>query len=173
MGPDRILALQEQLSREFADKVSFVRADHYFNLYNQAEGVPYNLCLAPATAVKAGDGPAEAAVDGTPSTRWSTAVKGKRWLGLDFGAPKEIRRYVIRHSDDGAGDRGRNSRAFSVEASLDGKSWKRVHRVTGNMHNVTDVDLAPVRARYFKITIDDAGADSTARIAEVEVFGKE
>ena len=173
MGPDRILALQEQLSREFPDKVSFVRADHYFNLHNEAEGVPYNLCLAPATTVKAGDGPAEAAVDGTPSTQWSTTEKGKRWLGFDFGAPKDIRRYVVRHAGDAGEERGRNSRAFTVEASLDGKSWKRVHKVTGNAHNVTDVDLAPVRARYFKITIDDAGADSTARIAEVEIYGKE
>jgi hypothetical protein len=172
MGPDRILALQEQFSKELPDKVSFVRADHYFNLQNEADNVPYNLCMAPATTVKGGDGPAEAAVDGTPSTQWSTTEKGKRWLGFDFGAPKDIRRYVIRHAGDGGEERSRNSRAFTVEASLDGKAWKRVHKVTGNQHNVTDVDLAPVRARYFKVTIDDAGADGTARIAEVEVFGK-
>ena len=173
MRPDRILALQEELSREFPDKVSFVRADHYFNLHNAANDVPSNLCLAPATTVKSGDGAAEAAVDGTPSTQWSTSAKGKRWLGLDFGTPKEIRRYVVRHAGDGGGDRGLNTRAFTVEASLDGKVWKRVHKVTGNRDNVTDVDLTPVKARYVKVTIDDAGADSTARIAEVEIFGKE
>lgn len=172
MGPDKILALQEAFAKEMPDKVSFVRADHYFNLQNEADNVPYNLCMAAETTVKSGDGQAEAAVDGTPVTQWSTTEKGKRWLGFDFGAPKDIRRYVIRHAADGGEERSRNSRALTVEASLDGKAWKRVHKVTGNTHNVTDVDLPPVRARYFKITIDDAGADGTARIAEVEVFGK-
>ncbi|MCW1924516.1 GxGYxYP family putative glycoside hydrolase [Luteolibacter arcticus] len=173
MRPDRILALQEQLAKDFPGKVSFVRADHYFNLQNEASGVPYNLCMAPATTVKAGDGAAEAAMDGTPSTQWSSAAEGKRWLGFDFGAPKEVRRYVIRHAGDGGADRSQNTAGFTVQASLDGKTWKRVHKVTGNRHNVNDVDLTPVRARYFKVTIDDAGADSTGRIGEVEIFGRE
>ncbi|MCW1885658.1 GxGYxYP family putative glycoside hydrolase [Luteolibacter flavescens] len=171
MRPERVLALQEQLEREYPGKISLVRADHYFNLMNQAEGVPYNLCLAPETVVKAGAGDAALAMDGSPSTHWSTAEKDKRWLGFDFGAPKEVRRYVIRHAGDGGAEESRNSRAFTIQSSMDGKSWKQVHKVTGNLHNVTDIDLSPVKARYFKVTIDDAGADSTARIAEVEIFG--
>ena len=42
----------------------------------------------------------------------------------------------------------------------------------GNKDNVTDVEFATVTARYVKITVNDGGADSTARIADVEIYGK-
>ena len=38
--------------------------------------------------------------------------------------------------------------------------------------DVTDVDLEPVKATSVKIIMTDPGADSTARISEVEIFGK-
>ena len=64
-----------------------------------------------------------------------------------------------------------NTQDFSVQVSLDAASWKTVDVFRGNTSNVTDVNLRPVPARYLRIVVDDAGCDSTARIAEVEIFG--
>jgi hypothetical protein len=168
---DGIVALQEQLNREFPEKVRFVRADHYFNLHHEADGLPFNLCLAPSTTVTAGDGPAEAVTDGTPVTLWSAKDPAKRWLSFDFGAPRTLRRHVIRHAGEGGQDRKLNTKAYRVETSEDGKSWKSLGTHTGNTQNVTDIEFPPVRARHVKITVTDAGADATARIAEVEIYG--
>ncbi len=37
---------------------------------------------------------------------------------------------------------------------------------------MTAVELQPVKSRSVKIIVTDVGADFTARIAEVEIFGK-
>jgi hypothetical protein len=52
------------------------------------------------------------------------------------------------------------------------QSWTTIDVVKGNTSDLTDVDLEPVKARFVKIIVTDAGDDSTARISEVEVFGK-
>jgi hypothetical protein len=59
-----------------------------------------------------------------------------------------------------------------VQASVGGESWKTIDTVRGNREDVIDLDLDPVNAMYLKITVEDAGGDRTARIGEVEVFGK-
>jgi len=67
---------------------------------------------------------------------------------------------------------GEAPRDFVVQARADSGSWTTIDVVKGNTRDVTDVELEPVRARSVKIIVTDAGADSTARIAEVEIFGK-
>jgi len=174
MKPNRIVELQEDLNREFPEKAQFVRADHYFNLYNQATGRPFNLMLSPKTRLKAGSASAslERVADGTPSTLWTSSETGKQWLEFDFGQVYEIGRYVIRHAAAQGMSRELNTRDFVVQARADGGSWTTIGVVKGNTLDVTDVELEPVKARSVKITVTDAGADSTARIAEVEIFGK-
>ena len=68
LKPDKLLELHDELNQRFPDKVKFVRADHYFNLRNEADGLPYNLCLSPKTTVKAGIGNPDPLTDGTPVT---------------------------------------------------------------------------------------------------------
>ena len=66
-----------------------------------------------------------------------------------------------------------NSRAFKVETSIDGTVWTIVGEHKNNTASVTDTDIKPVEARYVRITVSDAGSDSTARIADIEVYGSE
>ncbi|MBN1419570.1 MAG: discoidin domain-containing protein [Planctomycetes bacterium] len=173
MKPDRIVEFVRGVNERFPDTVRFVRADHYFNLYNEAHGLPFNLVLSPSTKVEAGDpsGSPELATDGTPSSLWISSGSGPRWLRFDFGGSCRITRYLIRHAGASGMKRDLNTRDFTVQASADGESWKTIATVRGNREDVTDVDLDPVSARYLKITVDDPGGDSTARIAEVEIFG--
>jgi hypothetical protein len=65
-----------------------------------------------------------------------------------------------------------NTRSFQVEVSTDGASWKTVSRYKNNTDNVSDTDIAPVKTRYVRLTILDAGKDNTARIGDVEIYGR-
>jgi hypothetical protein len=93
-------------------------------------------------------------------------------LEFAFGEQYQMTRYVIRHAGAGGASRALNTRDFTVQASSDGKAWATVDVVKGNLDDVRDVDVAPATAQYLKIVIDDPGGDSTARIADVEIFGR-
>lgn len=118
MKADRIVELQEDLDREFPGKVEFVRADHYFNLYNQTQGLPFNLVLSPKTSLRGGSSSAspDLVADGTSNTLWTCSEPGKQWLESDFGEVCEISRYVIRHADANGTSRDLNTRNFMVQA---------------------------------------------------------
>jgi hypothetical protein len=160
MRANRIIELQEQMNRDFPGKVEFVRADHYFNLYNEARGLPFNLSMAPGTK-----GP-EALLDGTPTTLWS--APGKQSLDFDLGSSHRISRIVIRH----AGEQVLNTRDFSLQTSEDGTAWTLLQAIRGNQANITDLDFKDVPAKHVKLVIENPGNDATARIAEVEIFGR-
>jgi putative glycoside hydrolase with GxGYxYP motif/F5/8 type C domain-containing protein/GxGYxY motif-containing protein len=174
MKPDRIVQLEDDLARELPGKVQFVRADHYFNLYNQGSGLPFNLLLSPKTSLKGSSASAglELAADGTPATLWTASETGEQWLEFDFGDVYEISRYVIRHAGANGLSRDLNTRHFMVQARADAGAWTTLDEVNGNTNDVTDVDLEPMKAKSVKILITDPGADSTARISDVEIFGK-
>ena len=173
MKPDKIVELQQEVSEKFPGKVEFVRADHYFNLYNQTHDLPFNLAMSAQASVKASGSSdnAQLVLDGTPTTLWTSSPAGTPWLEVDLGDRYEISRYVIRHGGASGMSRELNTRDFTVQVSDDGTSWKTLDVFQGNTANVTDVELDAVNARHVKITVGDPGADSTARIAEVEIFG--
>ncbi|RYD37268.1 MAG: protein containing Coagulation factor 5/8 type, partial [Verrucomicrobiaceae bacterium] len=69
LKPDRLMQVHDDLLKAFPGKVEFVRADHYFNLHNEAKGRPYNLCMSSTTVAKSdSEGSLEALTDGTPET---------------------------------------------------------------------------------------------------------
>jgi hypothetical protein len=171
MKPDRIVELARSLSEKHPGKVAFVRADHYFNLYNEARGLPFNLAMLATTSVRSSDETESSGrvIDGTPATSWSSSKAGTRWLEFDFGDDYHITRYVIRHA--GGSSRDLNTRDFTVQASADRASWTTVDVVAGNSSDVTDVEVDPTRARYLKVVVDDAGGNSAVSIADVEIYG--
>lgn len=135
---------------------------------------PFYLVACPKTSLQGGSATAslELAADGTPTTLWSSSEAGKQWLEFDFGEVYEISRYVIRHAGADGMSRDLNTRSFILQARAHGESWKTIDVVKRNTGNVTDVELVPVAARSIKITVTNPGVDSTARISEVEIFGK-
>jgi hypothetical protein len=50
-GTPQIVKLYEELSKKFGEKIEFVRADHFFALYNEANKMPFNLCMNEKTSV--------------------------------------------------------------------------------------------------------------------------
>ncbi len=169
MRAHRILQLQEDMHREFSGKVEFVRADHYFNLWNEARDLPWNLAMAAETRAGAGE---DALLDGTSSTLWTSAGKGKATLEIDLGTQRKVRRCVVRHAGDHGLDAALNTRDFAIQLSRDGKAWKTAALVRGNRANVSDLEFPALEARRLRIVIADPGGDATARIADVEIFGQ-
>ena len=116
----------------------------------------------------------EDGADGSPSGKhlWISSEKdGKAWLLFDFKEPYLINRYVVRHAENAGLPERLNTRSFIMEASIDGKSWIQVDMQSENTFAVTDVDITPIRARYVRLIITDAGEDKIARIGDVEIYG--
>jgi hypothetical protein len=171
MKPDRTVELARSMSEKQPGKEAFERADHYFNLYNEACGLPFNLAMSATTSVRSSDETESSSrvIDGTPATSWSSSKAGTKWLEFDFGDAYHITRYVIRQAGDSSRDL--SNRDFTVQASADRASWTTVDAVAGNSSDVIDVDVEPVAARYLKVVVDDAGGNSTVSIADVEIDG--
>ncbi len=165
MKPPRIVELHDNLKKEFPDKVEFVRADHFFNLRNQAEDLAYNLCLDPATVLRSSNGDATAAADGSPATPWTSTVR-EPWLGFDFGTPKSIRRYLVRHLPGEPRAAG-----FALQVSEDGKRWRNVDTRMEVGGDTDDIAVSPVRARFARIRLQAAASGKAVGIADVEIYG--
>lgn len=165
MKPQRIVEFHNQLQREHPGRTEFVRADHFFNLQNQAERLSYNLCLDPATEVRASGGEAADAVDGTPVTRWSGGAGGESWLGFDFGAARNLRRYVIHHAPADA-----RPSAVAFQVSDTGRNWRTVDVCRDGKDGSIVVTLPPTRVRYARLLVKP-GDGASCGLADVEIYG--
>jgi hypothetical protein len=174
LKPNRIVDLCNELNALHPGKLEFVRADHYFNLFNQASNLPFNLSMAAQTTVtgSAGGGNATLARDGTPYTLWTSSAPGVRSLTFNFGTSYNLSRYVIRHAGDTALSQALNTSDYRFQVSADGQLWATIDTCVSNTVNVTDVEFPLVTAQYARILIDHPGSDTIARIADVELYGR-
>lgn len=176
MGPENIVELKKQLEKLAPGKIVICRGDHFFALYNEANKMNYNLTLSgemKITSSPISTQPAYAA-DGTVSGdhKWISSGQGEKWIQFDLKDNHVIDRYVVRHAGADGMDPSLNTQSFTVEVSKDGTNWAVVDKQTGNKANVTDVDFTPMEARYVRLSIQEPGADGTARIGDVEIYGK-
>lgn len=162
----QIIKLCEKLNERFDGMVEFVRADHFFALYNEANGMPFNLCMNGKTSVTSSDTSSnpDNIKDGTPSTIWRSGNSEIKWIQLDLNEIYNITRYVVRQA-------GETANKFSIQLSADGNEWTAIPAT--NTDNVTDVDLEKaVSARYVKIIFENAGSEFVVSVADVEIYGR-
>lgn len=177
MGPDNIVALKKRLEELSPGNIVICRGDHFFNLFNEANSLPFNLTLLPKMKVTSSPATTKnvgIAADGTPSEGhiWTSKKDGDRaWIQFDFKEEYLMNRYVVRHAGNAGLPESLNTRSFSVEVSNDGKEWTRVDTQNSNTSSVTDVDIIPVKGRYVRLLVHDAGADGVARVGDVEIYG--
>lgn len=173
MKPERLVEFVESFERDYPDQIQFVRADHFFNLYNLAHQLPVNLALHPDTIVttKNDDPRLPLATDGTPATIWTSSEEGPQALTLELDKAYTIVRLLVRHAGESGLDTSLNTRTFSLQLSEDGKTWQTVARVENSASNVVDLDLPPTTARQARIMLEEPGADGIARIADIEIYG--
>jgi hypothetical protein len=78
---------------------------------------------AAASSVENASFPASAAVDGSTSTRWSSAFSDPQWLEVDLGATASISQVVLDWETAYA-------TAFQIQTSADGTNWTTIYSTT-------------------------------------------
>ncbi|MDX6208426.1 MAG: hypothetical protein QOE24_817 [Frankiales bacterium] len=91
----------------------------------------------------AGAYPASAAVDGSSTTRWSSAAADGQWLQVDLGSPQAL--CMVSLSWEAA-----YATAFQLQASLDGTSWSTVYATTTGTGGLQNLPVAG-NARYVRM----------------------
>ncbi|MGL5705827.1 MAG: discoidin domain-containing protein [Tannerellaceae bacterium] len=176
LGPDQIVELKAKLEKLSPGNIEICRGDHFFALYNEANNMDFNLTLQPTVKITGSKTETDHsyASDGTTAKdrMWVSAAKDGQWLEYDLKQPYTISRYVIRHAGAGGASPSLNTRSYGVEVSLDGKQWVCVDKQMANQQHVSDIDITPIKARFVKFTITDPGIDGVARIADIEIYGK-
>ncbi|MHA3769942.1 protein kinase domain-containing protein [Verrucomicrobiota bacterium sgz303538] len=118
-------------------------------------------------------GPANV-LDGDPKTKWFGTGTGPVWLQVDFGEPKSICRWLVRHAHSGGELVELNSVDFELQASPDGQNWQTIDRVTSNYEDTTRRIFSPTSTRYARLLFTSPSrrkGDTAARITEIELNG--
>lgn len=104
------------------------------------------------------------AVDGTGATRWSSGYSDAQWLRVDLGAARSVDRVVI--SWEAA-----YAKAFQIQTSTDGTTWKTVYNTTTAAGGTTDIRFTAVSARYVRMLGIKRATQYGYSIYELGVFG--
>lgn len=110
---------------------------------------------------------AASAIDGSATTRWSSAFADPQWLRIDLGAKKKISRVRLDWETAAAKD-------YRVEVSDDGNNFTQIASRSGlvsQQHRIDDITGLSGAGRYVRIY---STARSTAwgnSLWEAEVFG--
>jgi len=125
-----------------------------------------NLSIAAATAssVQQNHFVPEWAIDGNPTTRWSSGQGAPQWLRLDLGQ----RRFIGSVAIDWETAFSPN---YEIQVSDNGVNFAPIRKVvssTGGHHEITDLDVA---ARYIRIYANQVSGFGSVSIFEVSVSG--
>ena len=125
-----------------------------------------NLPVAAATAssVQQNHFLASWAVDGNPSTRWSSNTGMPQWLQLDMGARVFVGSLQINWQTA-------YSTAFRIEASDDGVSWATVVISGATQAGLQVISNIGVDARYLRIFSTGATSFGNVSIIDLQVMG--
>ena len=168
--------MANELKTAHSNLVEFVRADHWFSFYNEANGLPFDLNMLASTLVTSndpGNGLAKLTNGSTSINNvWeSSSGAGAKIINFDFGNVYEISRYVLRKP--GTGNFINN---YTVEYSENGTTYLPVTQQKDcsaagvlSIASDIDIDIVPVEAQYIRLTVNDPG---TVNIANAEIYGK-
>jgi trehalose/maltose hydrolase-like predicted phosphorylase len=118
-------------------------------------------CRSVDATASAPGSPAVAAVDGSPVTAWEPGAPGAS-LTVDLGGVRTIARVDVR---SGAA----TTTPFTVQVSLDGRSWQPVGAAGVSAGPEASVDVAGVAARWIRY---DAAPGAVADVAALVVTGR-
>lgn len=108
--------------------------------------------------------PASNAVDGNPTTRWSSSFSDAQWITIDLGSPAEITK--VRLNWEAA-----YARAYEIEVSSDASSWTTVQSVTDGDGGIDEFDVSAA-GRYVRMRGTRRGTPYGYSLWEFEVYGK-
>ena len=86
----------------------------------------------------------EGAVDGDDTTRWSSAFSDPQWIAVDLGKVTPISHVVLNWETAYAS-------AYSIQVSLDGKTWTDVSQTADGEGGVETLKFASTPARFVRM----------------------
>ncbi|MEV4070254.1 DUF1996 domain-containing protein [Nonomuraea fuscirosea] len=123
-----------------------------------SQGRPATASSVEGTGYSAG-----AAVDGSTTTRWSSAVADPQWLRVDLGAPAAISRVVLIWENAYA-------TAFRIQTSNDGTSWTDAYATTTGTGGAQTIDLTAT-GRHVRMYGTSRGTGYGYSLWEMRVYG--
>ena len=169
-GIPNIIA-KAQATADANPNVEFVRADHFFNLFQEANDLSYNLGLLKSTKVTTCCGCPDALTDGKINEVWEANCNAV--VTFAFESEKQITRYIVRNAGLADMDSAYNTKDFVVEGSVDGETWFTLDTISGNTEDVVDVDVnCQDKVNFARVRVTNPGCDGVTRLTQVEFFGK-
>ena len=142
------------------------------NVTEELTNVALNKSTTASSFVNANEAP-EFAVDGKTDTKWCATGKAPHSITIDLGDIKTISEIIMSNAEAGGEAENMNTGSFSVETSLDGKTFDTVLTVEENTASVSKHAFKATEAKFVKVNIlkPSQGSDSAARIYEIELNG--
>ncbi|MBZ9595916.1 beta-N-acetylglucosaminidase domain-containing protein [Streptomyces erythrochromogenes] len=107
--------------------------------------------------------PASAAVDGSPSTRWSSPAVDGAWWQAELAAPARVGRVDLHWQDA-------YPSAYRVETSADGVTWRPAAAVTGSRGGRESVRLDAPDTRFVRVTCERRATRYGCSLWSVEAY---
>jgi hypothetical protein len=105
----------------------------------------------------------EKAFDGSKFTRWCSQFSDPQWIAVDLGEPKNVSRLKLLWENAWA-------RAYEIQVSGDGESWKTVYTTDRGVGGIEEVRFNPVSARWVRLYGTKRGTEFGYSLWEMKVF---
>jgi beta-glucosidase len=113
--------------------------------------------------VQAAGYPASAAVDGSLTTRWSSAFSDPQWLDVDLGATHTINQVVL-YWENAYG------KAFQIQTSNDNATWTTIFSTTTGTGGTQTLNVSG-SGRYIRVYGTVRGTGYGYSLWEFQVIG--
>lgn len=109
--------------------------------------------------------PGSAAVDGDPTSAWSSLAGDPQWISADLGVTRDLSRVRLRWNTNYAS-------SFAIQISPDGTNWTAIFSTNNDVGSVEDI-LVSGRGRYVRIygTVQGSSGNGYS-LSELEVYSQ-
>lgn len=150
--------------------------EDFITVSEKAKGGLSNIALNKSSEASSFVNPAEAnefAFDGKVDTKWCATGKAPHTVTVDLGDVSTISGITMHHAQAGGENEGMNTEDFSFEVSMDGENFEPLLTVEENELGTSTHTFKATEAKYVRLNVlkPSQGADSAARIYEVEIHG--
>ena len=128
-----------------------------------SEELQYTGVTAVASSVQGASYAASRAVDGSLSTRWSSAFADPQWITVDLGASKPISRVLLTWQSSYAKD-------YQIRISNDNANWTTIKSVVGGDGGVDDLTGLSGSARFVQMYGTKRAKTFGYSLYEIQIF---
>jgi acyl-homoserine lactone acylase PvdQ len=109
--------------------------------------------------------PASRAVDGNPTTRWSSSWSDNQSIRVDLGTARQVGRVVLAWE-------AAYGRAYRIEVSADGSAWRTVWSTSAGDGGTDSTAFTPTSARYVRMFGQTRATSYGFSLWELEVYDR-